>query len=90
MRKKNLPVTPEIVSHSFYISVWWKCEKGHTWQTQLKSRSALCIQCPECYEEEHAARRKKERVTSSLYDNKKLKNNIKKPECDMHSGFCVF
>ena len=56
--EKNLPLTPETVSHSSQISVWWKCEKGHSWQTQLKSRSASRTRCPKCYEEELAERRK--------------------------------
>ena len=56
---KNLPFTPEMVSPSSSIPVWWKCEKGHSWQTQLKSRSASRTRCPKCYEEELAKRRKK-------------------------------
>ena len=56
--EKNLPLTPETVSHSSPVRVWWKCEKGHSWQTQLRSRSASRTGCPKCYEKELAERRK--------------------------------
>ena len=57
--EKNLPYTPENIRHSSSVKVWWKCENGHSWQTQLKSRSASRTRCPKCYEEELAERRKK-------------------------------
>ena len=57
--KKNLPLTPETISHSSCTSVWWKCEKGHSWKTQLKSRSASRTKCPKCYEKALAEKRKK-------------------------------
>ena len=57
--EKNSPHTPETLSHSSYVRVWWKCEKGHSWQTQMKSRSASRTRCPECYAEELLAKRKK-------------------------------
>ncbi len=46
--EKNLPLTPDTVSHASSIPVWWKCEKGHSWQTQLRSRSATLTKCPKC------------------------------------------
>ncbi len=55
--EKNLPLTPETVSQSSCVRVWWKCEKGHSWQTQLKSRSASLTRCPKCFEEELAKRK---------------------------------
>ena len=57
--EKNLPHTPETVNHSSSAVIWWKCEKGHSWQTQLKSRSASRTRCPKCFEEELAEKRKK-------------------------------
>lgn len=57
--EKNLPYTPETLTHSSCIKVWWKCEKGHSWQTQLKSRSASRTRCPKCYEEELIKNRNK-------------------------------
>lgn len=50
-REKNSPATPETVNHSSSMRVWWKCEKGHVWQTQLRSRSASLTRCPKCNEE---------------------------------------
>ena len=46
--ERNLPFTPETINHSSSIPVWWKCERGHSWQTQLKSRSATLTRCPKC------------------------------------------
>ena len=57
--EKNLPYTIETISQSSGAKVWWKCEKGHSWQTQLKSRSASLTRCPKCFEETLVERRKK-------------------------------
>ena len=57
--EKNLPHTPENISYTSSVKVWWKCEKGHCWQTQLKSRSASRTRCPECFRQELAERKKK-------------------------------
>ena len=48
--EKNLPFTPETVSPNSIVPVWWKCEKGHSWQTQLRSRSTTLTKCPKCRE----------------------------------------
>ena len=51
-KEKNLPFTPETVSPSSSVPVWWKCEKGHSWQTQLRSRSTTLTKCPKCRDAE--------------------------------------
>ena len=56
--EKNLPLTPETAGHGSCVKVWWKCGKGHSWQTQLKSRTASLTKCPKCYEEVLQARKK--------------------------------
>jgi hypothetical protein len=56
--EKNHPFTPETVSHSSSVPVWWKCEKGHSWQTQLKSRSVTLTRCPKCNQAALAKKRK--------------------------------
>ena len=56
--EKNLPYTPETVSHTSQIPVWWKCESGHLWQTQLRSRSTTLTKCPKCNEAALAKKRK--------------------------------
>lgn len=57
--KKNYPHTPETVNHSSCITVWWRCEKGHSWHTQLKSRSTSLTRCPKCREKELTKRKNK-------------------------------
>lgn len=57
--EKNLPFTPETISHTSSLPVWWKCEKGHSWQTQLRSRSTTLTKCPKCREIEMAEKRKR-------------------------------
>ena len=55
--EKNLPFTPETINHASSLPVWWKCEKGHSWQTQLRSRSTTLTKCPKCLAEEMAKKR---------------------------------
>ena len=55
--EKNLPFTPDTVSASGSVPVWWKCEKGHSWQTQVRSRAKTLTRCPKCLEEELAKKR---------------------------------
>ena len=57
--EKNLPLTPENVNYTSCVRVWWKCQKGHSWQTQLSSRSKSCTRCPKCFEEELVKKRGK-------------------------------
>ena len=58
--EKNLPFTPETISHTSSLPVWWKCEKGHSWQTQLKSRSTTLTKCPKCLAAELSKKRKQQ------------------------------
>lgn len=55
--EKNLPLTPDSVAHTSDIPVWWRCEKGHSWCTQVRSRSRSSTGCPICREEKLAAKR---------------------------------
>ena len=55
--EKNLPITPDLVAHTSTIPVWWKCEKGHSWCTQVRSRSKSSTGCPKCREERLEAKR---------------------------------
>lgn len=56
--ERNLPKTPATIKHSSCEKAWWKCQKNHSWETQLKSRTASLTRCPVCYEEMLAERRK--------------------------------
>lgn len=49
--EKNLPITPDTVAYTSMTPVWWKCEKGHSWCTQVRSRSRSSTGCPKCREE---------------------------------------
>ena len=32
--EKNAPLTPQTVSYGSQRKIWWRCEKGHTWQAR--------------------------------------------------------
>ena len=44
---KNYPLTPQNVGKGSGKKVWWKCEKGHEWQTVISTRTAS-KGCPYC------------------------------------------
>lgn len=56
---KNLPLTPDTVAHTSSTPVWWRCEKGHYWRTQVRSRSKSSTGCPRCREEKLEAKRQR-------------------------------
>ena len=58
--KKNLLFTPETVSPSSSVPVWWQCKNGHSWQTQVRSRSKTLTRCPKCLEIELASKREQQ------------------------------
>ena len=45
--QKNLPLGPADVSAGSQRSVWWRCEKGHSWRAAIRSRTLGCG-CPVC------------------------------------------
>ena len=58
--EKNLPLTPESIAHTSMTPVWWRCEKGHSWCTQVRSRSRSSHGCPKCREEMLEAKRRRQ------------------------------
>ncbi len=44
---KNAPVLPSDVTAGSHRLIWWKCEKGHSWQASVRSRVSSCG-CPVC------------------------------------------
>lgn len=44
----NAPLSPEHFSPAANKNVWWRCEKGHTWETSLNNRSCQTTGCPHC------------------------------------------
>ena len=45
--EKNAPDTPQTVSYGSQRKIWWRCEKGHTWQAPVYSRTGGAG-CPYC------------------------------------------
>lgn len=45
---KNAPLTPRDVTYGSNRSVWWRCEKGHEWQTMVYTRTGGGSGCPYC------------------------------------------
>ena len=45
--EKNEELTPDQVLPGSHRMVWWRCEQGHEWRAQVKSRVAGCG-CPVC------------------------------------------
>ena len=45
--RKNAPLVPADISAGSHRSVWWRCEKGHSWRASIHSRSSGCG-CPIC------------------------------------------
>lgn len=48
---RNGTLTPSQVSTGSHRLVWWVCEKGHVWRTQIRSRVEGCG-CPVCADRE--------------------------------------
>ena len=44
---RNLPLTPQSVTHGSHAQVWWRCAHGHSWRAAVKSRVSGCG-CPVC------------------------------------------
>ena len=47
-RERNGDLTPNGVTYGSRRKVWWRCEKGHSWQAEVKSRTLLGAGCPVC------------------------------------------
>ena len=45
--EKNVPLVPANISAGSHRSVWWRCEKGHSWRASIHSRASGCG-CPVC------------------------------------------
>lgn len=45
--EKNVPILPTDVSPGSHREVWWRCERGHSWRTSVRTRVAGCG-CPVC------------------------------------------
>ncbi|MGE4276570.1 MAG: zinc-ribbon domain-containing protein [Lawsonibacter sp.] len=74
--EKNAPLSPEGVARTSTVRVWWSCEKGHSWQTQISSRAKGTSGCPICLREKIDARMKRHRaVKAEKTQNRHIKSN---------------
>lgn len=48
VREKNGMLTPDQVSVYSNKRVWWRCEKGHEWQSAVSARTSRQSGCPYC------------------------------------------
>ena len=46
--ERNLPLTPDRIPRGSKQRVWWMCEKGHSWQAAVYTRSGSRTGCPVC------------------------------------------
>ena len=46
-KNKNLNINPSVVGAGSHTKAWWKCKKGHEWQSSIKSRTSG-VGCPYC------------------------------------------
>lgn len=46
--KRNLPLTPDQIPYGSRKKVWWICEKGHSWEAAVYTRSGSVTGCPVC------------------------------------------
>lgn len=45
---KNVGIDPTMVFYRSHIKAWWKCDKGHSWEKSIYSRSLNKSKCPYC------------------------------------------
>jgi len=46
--EKNQGLDPKKIAHKSSKKVWWKCKKGHEWQTKIYHRTYSGSNCPYC------------------------------------------
>jgi DNA-directed RNA polymerase subunit RPC12/RpoP len=46
--QKNGNLTPDMFSEFSMLKVWWKCQKGHEWQSTIAHRTKMGANCPYC------------------------------------------
>ena len=47
-KNEELNILPEFLTDGSHYNVWWKCEKGHSWQTIVSNRTRQNRGCPYC------------------------------------------
>lgn len=46
---RNPSLSPNSVSSKSNVRVWWKCKRGHEWNTKLSNRTCQGSDCPYCH-----------------------------------------
>ena len=60
-------ITPEKITVSSGRKVWWKCSRGHEWQTSIANRTLHNSGCPSC----NRCKRTKNIDTGEIFDSLK-------------------
>lgn len=47
--EKNIGVNPSDFTPRTTKKVWWRCAKGHSWQTSISNRTIVKSGCPDCW-----------------------------------------
>lgn len=45
---RNLPLSPDALSHGSHKKVWWVCDKKHHWRATVHNRTSNHSGCPIC------------------------------------------
>ena len=54
--EKNTPLTPQDVTTGSHKLIWWRCPKGHNYQTSVKLRARSAAAAPSAQAERNAKR----------------------------------
>jgi hypothetical protein len=54
--EKNNNLTPYDVTANSRTKVWWRCDKGHSWQSQVSHRNSSSGNCPHCKQQKEIKR----------------------------------
>ena len=46
-----MDITPNNISKSYSKKVWWKCDKGHSYQREVYNQRKGYGKCPNCRKE---------------------------------------
>ena len=46
--EKNVDLNPNEILAGSNLKVWWKCSRGHSWETKISTRTRMGSGCPTC------------------------------------------
>jgi hypothetical protein len=71
---KNKKVKPTEIKINYSKKVWWKCDKGHEYQSIVSYKTKNPFQCPICYKESATLFKSKKVIcveTGAVYNSMK-------------------